>query len=216
MGHTKDLGRRIELVSMDPRFHNISIGLYRQDHGGQPSFLVHTYSQVDGATERIAAVVQAMAALGDVEADGLQARFPCGHSHDLACRRLFLEACKADPTSQIDPKPLTIFDKKSDGDVTASSLSDGVYRMTGAGENDKRRLAIGAGLVKLGQMAWVDDAQGAEPAKDAGHFAFPCRQSHDKLVGLLLGRALNVRGVEREQQLAAARGQLLAPSAQKQ
>ena len=215
MGLTKDLGRRIELVSMDRHFHDISLALYRQDQDGQPVFLVHTYSQIDGATERVAAVARAMAALGGVEADGARVRFPCGNSHALACRRLFLEACKADPTTQIAPKSLTIFDKKSNGDVTASSLGDGVYRMTGAGGNDKRRLAIGAGLVKLGEMAWVEDAQGAESAENEGQFTFPCGQSHDRLVGLLLGRAQNVRGVEREQQLAATRGQLLAPSAQK-
>ncbi len=220
MGLTKDLGRRIELVSMDRHFHDISLALYRQDHDGQPVFLVHTYSHIEGADERVEAVVRAMAVLGDVEIDGPRLRFTCGSSHNLACRRLFLEACKADPTSQVSPKLLTIFDKKSDGDVTATSLGDGVYRVTGAGGDDdqkleKRRLSIGAGLVKLGQMAWVDDADGPESAGNDGRFSFPCGQSHDRLIGLLLGRALNVRGVEREQQLAAARGQLLAPSAQK-
>ena len=34
MPQTLDLGERIELVSMDPHFHDISIGLYRQDDGG--------------------------------------------------------------------------------------------------------------------------------------------------------------------------------------
>ena len=222
MGLTKDLGRRIELVSMDRHFHDVSLALYCQDLAGQPVFLVHTYSHIDGAADRVAAVVRAMAVLGGVEADGARVRFPCGVSHELACRRLFLEACKADPTTQIAPKSLTIFDKKSDGEVTASSLGEGAYRVTGAGgdgDDDqklaKRRLAIGAGLVKLGQMAWVEDTQGADRAGNEGQFTFPCGQSHDRLVGLLVGRALNVRGVEREQQLAAARGQLLAPSAQK-
>ena len=44
MGRTVDIGRRIELVSMDPHFHNISIGLYRQSRPAGPEFLIHTYS----------------------------------------------------------------------------------------------------------------------------------------------------------------------------
>ena len=218
MGLTKDLGRRIELVSMDSRFHDISLALYRQDRGGTPVYLAHTYSQLDGAAARAETVAQTMATLGGVEADGVVVRFPCGQPHERACRRLFLEACKADPASQIEPKPLTIFDKKSDGEVSVESLGDGAYRLSGEEGDEKlakRRTAIGAGLVKLGEMAWVEDTHGVGSAGSAdGQVAFPCRQSHDKLVGLLLGRALNVRGVEREQQLAAARGQLLAPSAQ--
>ncbi len=196
-------------MSMDRYCHDISIALYRQEHGGKPVFFVNTYSQVDGAAERVVVVARAMASLGGVEVDGLQVRFPCGRSHERACRRLFLEACKVDPTGSIEPKPLTIFDKKLAGDVTASSLGDGLYCLTGEGSDEKRekrRLAIGAGLVKLGEMVWAEG--------DAGQITFSCGRSHDKLVGLLIGRALNIRGVEREQQLAAARGQLLAPSAQ--
>jgi hypothetical protein len=44
MGKTIDLGRRIELVPMDPHFHNISIALYRQQTGDGPVFQVHSYS----------------------------------------------------------------------------------------------------------------------------------------------------------------------------
>lgn len=214
MSLTTDIGRRIELVSMDPHFHEISIGLYRQQGAQGPEFLVHTYSGLDGAPERVEFVTRTMVVLGGMEAvegDGRRVRFACNSSHDFACRRVFLESCKWDPAAAVEPKPLTIFDRKSDRNVTVSSLVDGAYRVTGEAESDrgeKRRAAIGAGLVKLGQMEWAEG--------DEERFAFPCGHSHDKLVGLLLIRALNVRGVEREQQMAAARGQLLAPSAQKQ
>ena len=199
---------------MDAHFHEISIALYRQEGADGPEFLVHSYSQLDGTGARVEFVARAMVILGGMEAVGDETqrlRFPCGDPHQLACRRIFLEACKWDPAVEPAPKPLTIFDKKSDGNVTVESLGDGSYRMTGDAAGDraeKRRSTIGAGLVKLGEMQW---AEGAEE-----RFSFPCGQAHDKLVGLLLSRALNVRGVEREQQMAAARGQLLAPSAQKQ
>ena len=45
---------------------------------------------------------------------------------------------------------------------------------------------------------------------------FACGHDHDELVGLLLGRALNVRAAMREAEAAAARGVLAAPSAQAQ
>jgi hypothetical protein len=43
---------------------------------------------------------------------------------------------------------------------------------------------------------------------------FGCGQTHDALIGLLLGRALNVRAVLREEEMSASRGTLAAPSAQ--
>jgi len=211
MALTQDIGRRIELVSMDSRFHDISIALYRQEQDGRPTFHIHSYSGLDGVAGRIDFVAHAMSVLGDVVREGLQFHFPCGAMHELACRRLFLEACKLDPAADVEPRPLSIIDKRSNADVTVISLGDGVYRLTGDATDEKsieRRLSIGAGLVKLGQMKWIEG--------DKERFEFPCGRSHDRLVGLLLIRALNVKGVEREEQMAAARGQLLAPSAQKQ
>jgi hypothetical protein len=210
MALTLDLGRRIELVSMDSRFHDISIALYRQEQDGRPVLVVHSYSGLDGVSERVDFVGHAMTVLGGVVGNGQQIRFPCGDTHEFAARRLFIEACKLDPSVDVTARPLTVFDKKSNAEVTVASLGEGVYRLTGDGYDEKsvkRRLAIGAGLVKLGQMGWVEG--------DQERFAFRCGHSHDRLVGLLLTRALNARGVEREEQMAAARGQLLAPSAQK-
>ena len=196
---------------MDSRFHEISLALYRQEHAGLPTFLIHSYSRLDGVAERVDFVAHAMTMLGGIVRTGKQIQFSCGNSHELACRRLFIEACKVDPAADVEPRPLTVFDRKANVDVSVSGLGDGVYRITGEAGDDKsvqRRLAIGAGLVKLGQMQWIEG--------DKERFAFPCGHPHDKLMGLLLIRALNVRGVEREEQMAAARGQLLAPSAQKQ
>ncbi|MBT6146557.1 MAG: hypothetical protein HOH74_14060, partial [Gemmatimonadetes bacterium] len=44
--------------------------------------------------------------------------------------------------------------------------------------------------------------------------SFGCGHDHDALVALLLQRAPNVRALVREEQAAAARGVLAAPSAQ--
>ena len=209
-----DIGRRIELVPMDPHFNDISIGLYLQhaNHGSNtPVFLVHTYSRMPGAVERIATVVAAMQVLGGMlkNDDGLL-RFPCNSAHEAACRRVFLEACKLAPDTPAEPRPLNILDKKSQLTVRVDSKGKGVYRVTaeGEGRSAARRIsAIAGGLAKLGEMETV-----ATDNRDT--VAFACQQSHDALVGLLLTRAPNVRIALREEEMGAARGVLSAPSQQ--
>ena len=67
MSLTTDLGRRIELVSMDPHFHNISIALYRQKASQGAVFLVHSYSGKEGTRQRLEFVARAMCVLGGME-----------------------------------------------------------------------------------------------------------------------------------------------------
>lgn len=213
MGETMDLGRRIELVPMDPHFHDISIGLYRQETGDGPVFQVHSYSSRDGARQRVEFVARAMALLGGLEpvvGETRKLRFRCRAEHPFACRRVFLEACKLDPSQPVEPRPLQILDKKSNRTLTVSSQGSGVYLLAADGDElDKanRIEAVANGLLKLGQM------QVGVSGRDS--VAFGCGQAHDALVGLLLVRALNVRAVLREQEMTASRGVLSAPSAQK-
>jgi hypothetical protein len=70
MSHTPFIGKRIELVSMDPHFHDISIGLYEQQHQGKPVYLVHTYSHKEGTEKRINFVVETMKTFGGLESAG--------------------------------------------------------------------------------------------------------------------------------------------------
>ena len=212
-----DIGRRIELIPIDPHFHDITIGLYRQQLADAttgtdtPAFLVHTYSQMTGATERIEAVGEAMQILGGMlkTADGLL-YFPCKHTHEAACRRVFLEACKLTSNTHAEPRPLNILDRKSQLTITVDSTGSGIYRVSanGEGRGAARRIsAIAGGLMKLGEMEEV-----ATDNKDTVSFA--CGHSHDALVGLLLIRAPNVRITLREAEMGAARGVLSAPSQQ--
>ncbi len=213
MAHVRDLGNRIELVSMDPHFHDISISLYERRGGdGQAAFLVHTYSQKADAESRVDFVVRAMAVLGGMAVSPKGAHtleFPCGAEHRLACKRIFLEACKLDPSSEPEARPLSVFDKKSELTIYATGTDDGRYQLSaeGDGERKERRVAaVGGGLMKLAQMR-------AE-SEDQDRVLFECGEAHDQIIGLLLGRALNVRASMREQEAAAARGVLAAPSAQ--
>ena len=212
-----DIGKRIELVPIDPHFYDITIGLYQQQSLNtitgkeMPLFLVHTYSHIAGAAERIEDVRQAMQTLGGMlkTPEGLL-YFPCGSAHQLGCRRVFLEACKLASHTDAEPRPLNILDKKSRLTITVDSIGDGVYRVTADGEGRRaaRRIsAIAGGLMKLGEMESVETDGGDT-------VAFDCGYTHDALVGLLLTRAPNVRITLREEEMSATRGVLSAPSQQ--
>ncbi len=217
MRRVVNIGRRIELIPIDPHFHDITIGLYRQQTvdatpgRDAPVFLVHTYSHISGAAERIENVMRGMQILGGMlrTADGLL-YFPCKSAHEAACRRVFLEACKLAPNTLIEPRPLTILDKKSQLTITVDSTGKGIYRVTAEGEGRgaaRRISAIAGGLMKLGEMESIET-----DTKDT--VAFACAQPHDALIGLLLTRAPNVRIVLREEEMEAGRGVLTAPSQQ--
>ena len=214
MTETLDLGRRVELVSMDPHFHDISIALYRQQGAQGPSYLVHSYSKRAGAKERLEFVARAMTVLGGLEpvpGETCKVRFPCRTEHPFACRRVFLEACKLAPDQPLERRPLHILDKKSGRTIAVASQGAGAYQLSADGDDldkDSRIAAVANGLVKLGEMR-----QGGSGSDSV---VFACGQAHDALVGLLLVRALNVRAVLREEESTASRGVLAAPSAQRQ
>ena len=216
MGRLLELGERLELVSMDPHFHDISISLYRSTgEGGASGFLAHSYSTREGAAERLGFVMRAMAVMGGMgPAPGQSDRlaFACGAAHKAAVKRLFLEACKRATGAEVAAQPMRVYDKKNDHTIDATAVGDGRYRIAAAGSegNDKaaqRVDGVTRGLIKLAEL---------EPGAEPGEVRFPCGFSHDELVGLLIGRALNVRAAMREAEAAAARGILAAPSAQQQ
>jgi hypothetical protein len=210
MVSTQDLGKRIELVSMDPHFHDITIGLYHCSRSGIPEYLVHSYSRLDGTRERLDFLIQAMAILGGLIVENGWLRFPCGAGHQLAVRRAFLEACKISTSMNLTSKPLTVFDKKTDRNITVMSLTPGLYELSANAPQDistSRLDNIGMGLKKLAEIEFV--------AGEPHRVRFGCGWPHDALIGLLLLRALNVRAALREEEMAASRGTLVAPSAQK-
>ena len=210
MGLTLDLGERVELVPMDPHCQDITVALYRQDGGQQPEYLVHSYSRLEGVRERVEFLARALEKLAGAERTDVRLRFSCGSAHQAGAKRGFLEACKLPSTAALEPRPLRALDKRSGRNIAVASLGAGVYQVTGDGpeeDKSKRVEAIAAGFRKLAEMSPVEGS--------ADRVAFPCGQIHDALVGLLLVRTLNLRAVLREEEAAASRGQLAAPSQQK-
>jgi hypothetical protein len=208
--HVLDLGRRIELVSMDTRFHDITVALYREPD--RFAAVVHSYSHKPGVRARLDWIAAAMATLGGLrrlESERPTLGFDCDGWHELAIRRAFLEACKPDPAAPVTPRPLVLDDNRSSQHIAVNSLGDGAYQVTSSGATQgeaDRASAIAAGLAKLGELA-------IHPG-DPMVVRTPCGAPHDDLVGMLLPRALNVRAALRELEAAATRGVLVAPSAQ--
>ena len=206
VGEIVDIGRRIELISMDPHFHDISIGLYCQDEDS-PKFIVYSYSKKPGVVERLTFIREAMAVLAGIIHDGTSVAFRCGQEHNASVRRAFLEAGKLPTGTELVEKPLSILDKKSGLTIRVGPQGDGLYLVTaeGEGKSPERRIkVVGNGLAKLGEMALL--------AED--RVQFPCNQDHNALTGLLLVRAPNVRAIVREQEMNMSRGVLAAPSQQ--
>ena len=209
MALTLDLGKRVELVPMDPHCDSVTLALYRQEHNGQPQYLVHSYSRLEGVGERVEFVAGALVTLAGAERVDGRLRFSCGAAHQAGTKRAFLEACKLPPTAAVEPKPLCALDKRSGRNVAIVSVGAGLYQVTAEGPEEGKAArveAIAGGLRKLAEMTPVEGSP--------DRAAFPCGQSHDTLVGLLLVRALNVRAALREEEAAASRGQLVAPSQQ--
>ena len=135
--------------------------------------------------------------------------FHCGLQHRKACKRIFLEACKSALGTEIEPKKLSTFDKKTERQITLEYLGNGNYQVNADGDEtgrNRRISAIAGGFVKLAEMDYID-------GNDTG-IMFDCGNEHASLIGLLLGRALNVRAAIREDDDSAGRGMLAAPSAQ--
>lgn len=207
MSQIQSIGHRVELLPMDGHFAEISVALY-SDEADHPTYRVHTYSQKPGADKRLFFIRDAMVVLGDLEpVDDTLLRFPCGHRHEVAVKRVFLEACKLETGTDLDVRPLETLDKKSGLTMTVEPDDEGVYSVSATGEGkgaDRRVMVVAGGLAKLGEMEPIDDTS----------VRFSCGARHDALVGVLLVRAPNVRAILRQHDAQASRGVLAAPSQQ--
>ena len=197
----EEYGTCVELVPMDPNFHDISVGLYIKSGVGT----VWTFSRKLGVQERIARIRGQLVALGGMvplEGTHDRARFACGRLHGRPTKFLMRQAVEKDPS---DALPVgKIKDLRSPlmlGFDAGEVGSRWVYRVTADGEapNKAQRLrAVTGGLVRYGEMDRLD----------GDGVAFPCGYRHDQLVRLALPYARNVGGVEDMLAADALRGQM--------
>ena len=212
MGRTLELGRRIELKSMDPHCHDISLGLYRQETAQGAAYLVHTYSAHPEGSGRVAEITSGLvkgSGMVPLDEDPGLVAFPCGGRHEKALRRTFLEVCKLTGAEMVGVQSLVRPDKKAECELTIESLGGGSYRITAPADAElgpRRCQAVSRGFAKLCEME-LDESQ-----PDVVRFG--CGQEHDALMGAMFFRAQNVRSAMKEDELTASRGMLAAPGSQ--
>lgn len=196
-------GRCLELIGMDPHFHEVSIGLYVKDGIAT----VWTFSPLDGVKGRLAQIRDQLVLKGSMKAvEGThdQVEFACGDFHDVPMRFLLRAAVEKEPIEVEDPTPLAIRDIKSRLDMLVTPKEiDGrwTYQVSATGEFKRPEVRIKAmvgGFMRYGDMDRIEPDQGA----------FKCGRRHDALVRVLMPYARNVSGSEDSIEANNMRGQL--------
>jgi len=201
-------GQCLELVPLDRRFHDISVGLYVKDG----ICTIWTFSRKEGVEERIREIRDQMIALGGMEAiEGThnQVRFPCGQLHQRTLRFVMSQAVGKAPDYAPPQGELSIQDSKSamtiHADLSGESGEEhggrAVYAVSLEGEarNAAMRLRmVLAGFARYGEMEQVGESG----------VAFACGMPHDALMRVLLPYSRNISSVETMMAAEALRGQM--------
>ena len=198
-------GQCLELVPLDRRFHDISVGLYVKDG----ICTIWTFSQRDGVEGRIREIRDQMVSIGGMEPVGdsrNQARFPCGQLHQRALRFVMSQAVGKAPDYAPPQGALAIQDSKSAltirAELSESASGNGraVYGVSLEGEarNAAMRLRmVLAGFARYGEMEQVGESG----------VAFACGMPHEALMRVLLPYSRNISSVETMMAAEALRGQ---------
>ena len=197
-------GQCLELVPLDRRFHDISVGLYVKEG----ICTIWTFSQREGVEDRIREIRDQMIALGGMEPVGdthNQVRFPCGQLHQRTLRFVMSQAVGKAPDYAPPQGQLSIQDSKSALTIRAElqSSDDGpaVYGVSLEGEarNAAMRLRmVLAGFARYGEMEQVGESG----------VAFSCGMAHDAMMRVLLPYSRNISSVETMMAAEALRGQM--------
>ena len=197
-------GQCLELVPLDRRFHDISVGLYVKDD----ICTIWTFSQREGVEGRIREIRDQMVALGGMEPVGEthnQVRFPCGELHQRTLRFVMSQAVGKAPDYAPPQGALSIQDSKSNFTIRLESESGAEDRSTynvwleGEGRNAAMRLRLVlAGFARYGEMEQVGESG----------VAFACGMAHDAMMRVLLPYSRNISSVETMMAAEALRGQM--------
>lgn len=195
------IGHCVELVPLDPNFHEITVGLYVKDGVAT----VWTFSSKPGVAGRIEAIRDQLVALGGmtaVEGTHDQVRYECGELHERPLKFLMKQAVEKPVTHTLPEGRVKDLRSPLMLDIEGSEENGRwVYRVNAEGEarNEAARLrAVTGGLVRYGDMEKVGD--------NAAGFA--CGYRHDELARLVLPFARNVSQVEDMLAADALRGQM--------
>ena len=185
-----ELGNCIELVSMDPHFHNISVGLFRKGN----LLTIFSFSNKESIKKRIKVIRDRCCLLGDlspVENTNNQMLLDADINLDTPIKFMFTEAVEKDkkispntPIQSPDTKTNLKFRIVSD---TSNNITN--YTVSAEGQNERSEMRIRAvvgGFIKYGGCERVD----------FNKFKFSDGKKYNKFVKLLLPYARNVSAVE--------------------
>ena len=194
-------GRCLELVSMDPNFHDISVSLYEKNG----VVTVWTFSKIPGVRDRIRTIRDQLVSLGGLVPIGStddQAQLPCGELHARAVKFLMTKAVEKPAGYALAEAGVKDLRSALILSVDAKNVCGRwLYKVVGegdAGNRDARLRAVTAGFVRYGEMEKADE----------NNLAFPCGYRHDELAWLVLPYARNVNQVEDTIAADALRGQM--------
>ena len=197
------IGRCVELIPIDRKFQNITVGLYLKEG----VYTVWTFSQEDGALARIEAIGERMVALGGmapVPGAGTRLTFACGELHAKPVKFLLAQAVGKSAEFAPAGERLRIKDSKTDLWLSADGGEEQnryVYRISGEGDapNVAMRLRmVVAGFLKYGEMEKAGETE----------VAFSCGRRHDELLRLVMPYSRNISAVESMLEAEAERGQM--------
>lgn len=196
-------GKCMELISMDPNFHDITVGLYVKEGIGT----VWTFSERCGVRNRIEQIRDQLVELGDmipVQGTHNQATFPDGEMYDRPLRFLLRQAVEKPYGTRHPEGRIEVKDLRSPLQIIATPEQvEGrwVYRVSTEGEYKNPRVrvrAITQGFVRYGEMEKTGDDT----------VSFPHGGRRDALVRLVLPYARNVTGTSDMLEAEALRGQM--------
>ena len=185
-----ELGNCIELVSMDPHFHNISVGLFINGN----ILTIFSFSKIESIEERIKVIRDRCCLLGDispVENTDNQMLLDANINLDKPIKFMFTEA--VEKNNEISPNtPIESPDTKTNlkfriASDTANNITNYTDSVEGQNERSEMRIrAVVGGFIKYGGCERVD----------FNKFKFSDGKKYNKFVKLLLPYARNVSAVE--------------------
>jgi len=184
-------GRCLELVAVDPHFHEITVGLYEKDS----VLTVWSYGAKPGVNDRLRQIRDRLVRLGGllpVEDTHNQATLPCDRIHVHPLQLLVTQAVEKSPHREIPTGDIAVKDLRSPLLLKAKPRRESgrwVYMISAEGEAERPELRVRAtmaGLIRHGEMQLTGPTE----------VAFSCGARHDELVRLLLPYARNIRAVQ--------------------
>jgi hypothetical protein len=203
VAEVKRLGSCIELVSLDPHFHDVSVGLFIKNG----VMTVSSYSSIDGIKDRIEVIRDRCVRLGDVETvEGTTDQLRLGSDLvlDRALKFMFTAAVEKDPASDPPSGRITTPDTKTKLlFVLNGAEEDGQYVYTVSAEGESERAEMRIRAVVGGFMRYSGCVR-----VDKNKFAFSDGKKYDNFARLVLPLARNVSAVEAQLEADEMAGQM--------